>query len=63
MTGLGVVFNAWGASSELMEKLLNAPSAEADEWTRRWQEHKSTELQFVSVTVSRASKQWPSLER
>lgn len=51
ISGLGILFNGWASTSELMGRGLNAPTHKIDEWTRRWQEQKTTELQFVSVTV------------
>lgn len=50
-TGLGVVFNAWGSSSELAEDLLNSPAEEADARTHVWQEQKLNELNYVTLAV------------
>jgi hypothetical protein len=51
VTRLGVLFNSWASSSELMAMILNAPEQEADAMMALWKGYKQSELQFVAVTV------------
>lgn len=51
-SGLSIVFNGWGASSDLMSDLLNANQPIIDQLTDRWIVWKRNELQFVALTVS-----------
>jgi hypothetical protein len=50
--GLTVVFNAWIASTNLTQRILNvSDKKEADDLLRHWREQKQGELKFVGMTV------------
>ncbi|KAN0102984.1 hypothetical protein V8E51_011297 [Hyaloscypha variabilis] len=53
--GLGYLFGAWLASSDLVTEMLNAPDDVADKMTEQWQSLKQQQIQFVAVTSALVS--------